>query len=110
MKKCSKCKKTKDNSKFNRRGKKLSSFCKECNKQYLKEHYKKNKRLYAKRNKKRTLELKKKARDYKVTAGCQHCGESHPACLSFHHINPKDKLFTIHKAVNNRRKLHSTVT
>lgn len=32
--------------------------------------------------------------EYKKTHSCK-CGESHPACIDFHHRNPKDKKFEI---------------
>jgi hypothetical protein len=25
--------------------------------------------------------------EYRVSKGCKNCGEKHPACLDFHHIN-----------------------
>lgn len=31
---------------------------------------------------------------------CLDCGETHPACLEFHHRNPGDKEFTIGSAAN----------
>lgn len=33
--------------------------------------------------------------DYKKTHPCGECGESHPACIDFHHRNPEDKKFSI---------------
>lgn len=38
----------------------------------------------------RLLEKKKWFLDYKKTLKCK-CGESHPACIEFHHRNPKKK-------------------
>lgn len=29
--------------------------------------------------------------EYKSSRGCALCGESHPACLEFHHVDPKKK-------------------
>ena len=29
--------------------------------------------------------------EYKRTHPCMHCGEKHPACLSFHHRDPSTK-------------------
>lgn len=34
----------------------------------------------------------------KKTLSCGKCGENHPACLDFHHRDPKTKLFTISHA------------
>jgi L-lactate utilization protein LutB len=30
-------------------------------------------------------------RNLKLTLKCSRCGESHPACLDFHHLDPKTK-------------------
>lgn len=35
----------------------------------------------------------------KAAKGCKNCSETDFRCLDFHHINPKDKLFTISNAV-----------
>ncbi|MFN2598242.1 MAG: hypothetical protein ABR563_13765 [Pyrinomonadaceae bacterium] len=32
---------------------------------------------------------------YKQTLACEVCGESHPACLDFHHIDPREKKFSV---------------
>jgi hypothetical protein len=37
--------------------------------------------------------------EYKKTLVCENCGENHPACLEFHHVDPKQKKFS----VSNRR-------
>ena len=45
--------------------------------------------------KKRRYEIKKQIiLDYKISHPCS-CGESHPACLVFHHRDPKTKRFAI---------------
>jgi hypothetical protein len=33
--------------------------------------------------------------EYKKTLSCEICGETHPACLDFHHINPSEKKFSV---------------
>lgn len=33
--------------------------------------------------------------DYKKTLKCERCPENHPACLDFHHRDPKTKLFKV---------------
>lgn len=37
--------------------------------------------------------------DLKVAQGCKNCGERHPACLHFHHIDPSEKEFRVNRAV-----------
>lgn len=39
----------------------------------------------------RSLYLK----EYRAERGCMRCGERHPACLDFHHRDPKQKTFNI---------------
>jgi hypothetical protein len=38
--------------------------------------------------------------DYKSSRPCVNCGESHPACLDFHHIDPLTKRMEVSKMVN----------
>lgn len=33
--------------------------------------------------------------DYKKTISCERCGENHPACLDFHHIDSKEKRYLV---------------
>jgi hypothetical protein len=44
--------------------------------------------------------LKRWLSEYKSTLQCIKCGENHPACLEFHHRNPKEKKFEVTRAVN----------
>lgn len=48
-------------------------------------------------------ELRKRKKDwvdqFKQGKTCKLCGESHPACLDFHHRDPNEKEFTIALAV-----------
>ena len=41
--------------------------------------------------------------EYKATLSCK-CGESHPACLEFHHRDPSTKLFRISQAKHESRE------
>ena len=36
--------------------------------------------------------------EYKKSLSCEMCGETHPACLQFHHRDPSEKRFTISAA------------
>lgn len=38
----------------------------------------------------------------KNSQGCKDCGETHPACLQFHHIDPATKLFAVNRAAVNK--------
>ena len=94
-KKCTICGEIKDTSFFNKKGKGYQPRCKECNKAYLKEHYKKNKLYYAKKRKVYAAKYIEWSRSLKEWKSCPICGEDHPACLEFHHIDPKTKLLPI---------------
>lgn len=45
----------------------------------------------AKRQKRKTKEVREYIRQYKASAGCSNCGESDPCCLHIHHIDPSEK-------------------
>lgn len=64
---------------------------KEYNHIYHKTHYDKNKESEKQRIKLRKTELYEWLVEYKSTHPCEMCGESHPACLDFHHIDPGTK-------------------
>jgi hypothetical protein len=87
VKKCYGCG-TEDLNKFkSNKNKKdgLQSQCITCQKKYRKEHYEKNKEKYilkAAAWKEKFLEW---WREYKKQFVCKHCGETHPACIEFHH-------------------------
>lgn len=56
-------------------------------------HYLKNKEKYNSSTLKRRVERAKWWDSYKneMKFACVRCGESHPACIAFHHINPDEK-------------------
>lgn len=93
MKICNQCKIEKSEDCFHKFGKRLYYICKECrrNKERLehKNNFKKKEKLRIYRGKIR--ELKEKTKD----KGCLYCGEKDICCLDFHHINPKEKSFSI---------------
>ena len=99
-KKCSRCKKTKDITEFRiRTDGKYNNFCIECNKEYGKEHYRNNKEYYYERNKKARIELRKWYSEYKSNLQCKICGETHPACIDFHHKDIFTKKFDISRSL-----------
>lgn len=55
-------------------------------------HYLKNKEQRLADNRQRKKAVKAWYKDYKKQQSCAKCGESHWACLDFHHINPKSKV------------------
>lgn len=97
-KRCSKCKTYKSKSEFykskaDKSG--LCSYCKVCNAIVTKKWRKENKGLFYSYTKKYKDKKRKLYIEYKKGLKCQECGENHPACLVFHHRNPKEKVFTI---------------
>ena len=45
-------------------------------------------------------EIKEWMENYKDNLECEECGENHPACLDFHHEEPKDKIYSISTMVS----------
>lgn len=86
MKKCSKCNQEKDDSEFyirknrSKQGSGLTSMCKECTLQYMKDKHD---------------ILKEQISSYKSQKGCAICGESRDYMLDFHHNDPSEKELTI---------------
>ncbi|GHO64843.1 hypothetical protein KSC_037350 [Ktedonobacter sp. SOSP1-52] len=62
---------------------------------YNKIWYQKHKKKIAEDRKRSRIKLNEWYRQYKSTLCCIRCGESHPACLHFHHRNPAEKEFAI---------------
>lgn len=85
---------------------KFQSNCKECQKQYRSEHYKKNKQKYIDKASKWTNDQVVWWQDYKSKLKCELCPETHPACLQFHHTddNKEGNVATLARR-GNRQKL-----
>lgn len=70
----------------------LQSQCIDCQKAYRRSHYLANRQKYIDKAKK----LKRKNADdwkrYKAGLSCFKCGETHPACIQFHHRDPSSKV------------------
>jgi hypothetical protein len=99
---CVACKKSKDETLFsfkNRKIGKRSSRCKECHKDYMKNHYEQNKITYKQRARKSNIvykeEVSKFLTNIKLNSKCNQCGENHPATLDFHHVDDETKEFNI---------------
>lgn len=105
MRTCSKCKVPKEDTEFHKKTKGYQSICKECRKDYIKAHYKKNKEKYLEK----AIISRDKANDwyeaFKNTLKCEVCGEDHSACLDFHHTDPNEKEYSVAKLKNSKKKL-----
>src|SRR3990167_7493009 len=64
------------------------------------EHYRKKE---ADRQRGARLRFRAQIQAIKTKAGCMDCGETHPACLQFHHTDPTTKLFRINRGIAERR-------
>ena len=67
----------------------------EYQREYQAKWYRKHKERLLEKRRQHDEELKKWLSEYKSQLCCVECGESHPACLQFHHRNKDEKRFTI---------------
>ena len=98
QKTCYQCKEELPLSEFafrNKKKKLYASMCKNCQKKYNKEWYKKNKEKVIKDVSKRKKEIQSFIREYKKELCCEICSENHPACLVFHHIDNTNKDYNV---------------
>jgi len=70
----------------------------EKNKECYKKYYAKNKIKFQIKQKQLRERIKSLIRETKSNSNGCSCGEKHFACLDFHHINQKEKLFEISSA------------
>jgi hypothetical protein len=67
------------------------------------EWYCRNRASHKARVQARKRALRQWFREYKAQLRCERCGESHPACLDFHHLDPGQKVMIPSKLANQRR-------
>jgi len=102
---CRTCDEEKPASAFHwkEKGKRRNTMCKECEKQYHRDHYQRNKAKVSKqvraRNKAVNRENHLKAIAYLSEHPCVDCGETHIATLDFDHVRG-EKSFNIAKSLN----------
>lgn len=115
MKICIKCKLRKPHSEFNWKvkGIRLATYCKDCSRKYIREHYNKNKDYYLKKSKNRNAELRTKTLEYigkyLSTHPCVDCGESDILVLEFDHADRKTKTEEVNKLVRSRGPFNKIV-
>ena len=59
---------------------------------YAPEYYQANRDRIRKQTALRKKRIKAWFAEFKSTQECARCGESHPACLEFHHVDPKGEV------------------
>ncbi|MAH42153.1 hypothetical protein CL614_00255 [archaeon] len=64
-------------------------------KEARKKYYEKNKNIINERKKEIRAEFREWFLDLTKEKKCAICGENHPACLDYHHIDTKNKKFEI---------------
>ena len=110
-KQCTKCKEVKDFTEFRKNKTKKDGHhhvCKQCMNAYWKKDYQENTEKYAGRNKARRDGWRTFFVSIKEGKECGECGETHPATLDYHHIDPTEKEFRVSKmwtqALNEKNK------
>lgn len=92
MKNCPKCGNDKELDEFplnKTRSDGHGGACKECQREYTKNHYNNNKKQYFIRNKRRVKEAKEFMQQIKKNGCCKKCGENRWWVLDFHHNDNK---------------------
>ena len=90
MKTCCICKLdlSEDNFKKNKTKKDgLQAQCGSCQQEYRRQHYLRNQEKYLGKSAERKAEFSFWWKEYKKQFSCVECGENHPACIDFHHMN-----------------------
>ncbi len=112
MKQCSKCKGNKPISEFNFKNKEkgtLHVHCKECTRNFVKNHYNKNKEYYLAKTKKRNKYLREQLssyiKSYLLGHPCIDCGEKDPVVLEFDHTGQIPKFKAISHLIKDRVSL-----
>ena len=72
----------------------------EYHKEYMRKWYENNKAKHISYVRSREKKVLVWLKEYKSSLKCEKCGENHPACLEFHHINPSEKRFSLGRAKN----------
>lgn len=98
MKTCIKCKIEYELDQFSFKSKTKGtrhSYCRLCQREYVKEHYNRNKNKYIARARKNSPDYRLMSQefifDYLSTHPCVRCGESNVLVLDFHHRSNKDR-------------------
>ena len=78
-------------SRHDRGKKQFQSNCRECQKNYRRQHYLNNKQKYIDKSQEYKKTFTEWFIEYKKTLSCECCGENRYWVLDFHHKDPKEK-------------------
>lgn len=95
MKTCTSCNVSKPLSEFNKKGKYLQRYCRDCQKEYHKKWYSNNKKSVRKRCYRNAKRYKQEVIAYVAellsNSECELCGNKDFYCLEFDHLRDKKK-------------------
>ena len=91
-------------SRYDRKEKQFHHMCRNCQKEYRKEHYEKNKQKYVQKANLYSQNFKVWFTEIKKELSCEKCGESRHWVLDFHHTNPAEKDMEISNLVRRSSK------
>jgi hypothetical protein len=77
---------------------------------YMRAWYRRNKAVHVRFVANRRLKVIEWYEEMKSGLACLRCGESHPACIEFHHRNPAEKEFDISAARRGEFALEKLLT
>lgn len=114
-KKCTKCKRILSELNFNwkRKNVLLASHCRDCSREYIRNHYKNNLGYYLTKAKRRNTMLRHKALEYVglylSNHFCVDCGERDILVLEFDHKDRETKSIEINKIIRQRHTFEKLI-
>lgn len=108
---CTKCKRSLPLSEFNWKIKnvKYSVHCRICSREYVRQHYLKNRNYYLTKAKKRNAKIFKQAKiiiaNYFLSHSCVDCGEKDLLVLEFDHVDRNKKDGDVSQIIKNTSSL-----
>lgn len=114
-KKCIRCNQRLPEIDFNWKVKNVrrASYCKDCSREYINDHYRKNRKYYIEKARRRNLELRQKAREYiwiyLATHPCVDCGETDILVLEFDHRDKSRKSGNVSRIIRSTGSLKQLI-
>lgn len=114
-KKCPRCDRRLPITDFNWKEKNVrrATYCKDCSREYIKNHYKNNRQYYIKKAMKRNRVIIQKAQEYLgsylITHPCVDCGETDILVLEFDHVDKASKMENVSRIIRKGASLESLI-